>query len=73
LNLVNQLLDFRKVEQGAFTFYRKYRIYELLDNVYERFKPVVEQRGIEFTFDCPEKNLEAFVDQEAITKVVSNL
>ncbi len=74
LNLVNQLLDFRKVEQGAFTLsIGKYRIYELLDNVYERFKPVVEQRGIEFTFDCPEKNLEAFVDQEAITKVVSNL
>lgn len=74
LTLVNQLLDFRKVEEGAFVLSsNKYRICELLENVYERFKPMIEQRGIEFTFTRPEEDFEAVIDQEAITKVISNL
>jgi len=74
LTLVNQLLDFRKVEQGAFTIMpSKCNIHELLMNVYERFNPLLQQRGIEFVFGCPDKEFEAVVDQEAMTKVVSNL
>ncbi|MCI1682353.1 MAG: ATP-binding protein [Bacteroides sp.] len=74
LTLVNQLLDFRKVEEGAFVLSpNKYRICELLENVYERFKPMIEQRGIEFIFNRPEEDFEAIIDQEAITKVISNL
>lgn len=74
LTLVNQLLDFRKVEEGAFVLsLNRYRICELLGNVSERFKPMIEQRGIEFTFNRPEEDFEAVIDQEAITKVISNL
>lgn len=74
LSLVNQLLDFRKAEQGAFVInFSRQNIYELLQNLYDRFRPVIEQKGITFTFDMPDKEIRATVDSEAITKVISNL
>ena len=73
LHLVNQLLDFRKVEQGALALnYTRQNVYQLLLAIYDRFKPLVEQNQIEFSFLCPDKQFEAVVDHEAITKVVSN-
>jgi len=74
LHLVNQLLDFRKVEQGALILnFTRQNIYNLLHNIYIRFKPMIEQNNIEFTFLCPDKEFETVLDQEAITKLVSNL
>jgi len=74
LNLVNQLLDFRKVEQGAMVMnFTRQNIYQLLCNISDRFKPMMERNMISFTFDCPDKDLEAIIDQEAVTKIVSNL
>lgn len=74
LSLVNQLLDFRKAEQGAFIIhFSNQNIQELLNNVYIRFKPLIEQKGISFYLNMPEQPIMATVDAEAITKVVSNL
>lgn len=74
LSLVNQLLDFRKAEQGAFVInFSEQNIYELLLNLYDRFKPMIEQKGIAFSFGMPDKEMTAIVDPEAITKVISNL
>ena len=74
LNLVNQLLDFRKVEQGALVMsFKCYNIYKLLTKIYDRFKPILEQNKIEFILDCPDTEFEAIIDQEAVTKIVSNL
>lgn len=74
LALVNQLLDFRKAEKGAFIInFSQQNIYELLQNIYDRFKPVAEQKGITFTLNTDDKALFAVIDTEAITKVISNL
>ncbi len=74
LHLVNQLLDFRKAEQGALVLnFSKQNIYQLLSYTYERFRPIIEQNNIEFTLECPDKTFEAVIDLEAITKVISNL
>ncbi|WP_277466390.1 two-component regulator propeller domain-containing protein [Parabacteroides sp. PF5-6] len=74
LSLVNQLLDFRKAEQGAFIIrFSRQNMQELLQNVYDRFKPLIEQKGIIFRLQMPQEPLTATVDAEAITKVVSNL
>ncbi len=74
LLLVNQLLDFRKVEQGALalTFIHR-NVPELLRSTFDRFHPLVDQKGIEFVYACPNPALEADIDQEALTKIVSNL
>lgn len=74
LSLVNQLLDFRKAEQGAFTIrLARHSVQELLQNIFIRFKPLIEQKGISFRMELPEQPVFATLDSEAITKVVSNL
>lgn len=74
LLLVNQLLDFRKVEQGAMSLTFIHRnVPELLRSTFDRFYPLIDQKGIKFVCDCPNTSLEADIDQEAVTKIVSNL
>lgn len=74
LFLVNQLLDFRKVDQeGTQLKCRRHHIAEIIEAVSDRFTPWVTQRGARFTVECPDKAFTAVVDREALTKVVSNL
>ena len=74
LELVNQLLDFRKVEQQSFVLHlAPHNIYELTRSVCERFVPTFEQSGKRFTVDYPDEQFTAMVDKEAVTKVISNL
>jgi len=74
LELVNQLLDFRKVEQHMLVNnFSPRNIKELLQAVCERFAPTFKQNGMQFTVNYPDEHFTAIVDGEAITKVVSNL
>ncbi len=74
LTLVNQLLDFRKIEQGTIQLtFSEQNIHELLLGVFDRFKPYVESKNIRFVYTCDNKDLVALVDAENLTKVVSNL
>ena len=74
LNLTNQLLDFRKIERdGIRLSFQRCNIGQLVNDVYVRFKPVIQQRGITATLSLPEEPLQAYVDGEAFTKIVSNL
>ena len=74
LELVNQLLDFRKVEQNSLVMhFAPQNIYDLIRSVSERFAPTVEQSGKHFVVDYPDEHFTAIVDKEALTKVVSNL
>lgn len=74
LVLVNQLLDFRKIESKAFTLSLKMKnINAIVINTYNRFMPIARQKHLDMTLECPEQTIIAFVDEEAITKVCSNL
>ena len=74
LYLVNQLLDFRKVEQNEMKMrFAPQNIRELMQAVCERFQPSLAQRGITLTESYPPEDFCADVDREAITKVLSNL
>ncbi len=74
LELVNQLLDFRKVEQQSLTVrFAPQNIYELMRSVSERFAPTFEQGGRQLDIDYPDERFTAMIDSEAITKVISNL
>lgn len=74
LYLVNQLLDFRKVEQKEMRMhFTSQSIRELMEGVCERFSPTLHQKGVSFSVVYPEKDFHADVDKEAITKVLSNL
>lgn len=74
LYLVNQLLDFRKVEQKEMKMkFTSQSIMKLMQAVCERFSPTLQQRGINFSATYPDENFYADVDKEALTKVLSNL
>ena len=74
LELVNQLLDFRKVEQQSLVMhFAPQNIHELMISVSERFVPTFEQNGKQFTVDYPSEHFTAIVDKEAIIKTISNL
>lgn len=74
LVLVNQLLDFRKIESKAFTLSLKVKnINTIVINTYNRFMPAARQKHLNMTLECPEQTIVASVDEEAITKVCSNL
>lgn len=74
LFLVNQLLDFRKVEQEGSTIkYTLHNIRQLLQAVCERFKPFITQHGAHLEVEYPDADFTAMVDSEAITKLISNL
>ncbi len=74
LELVNQLLDFRKVEQQSLVMhFAPQNIYELMASVSERFAPTFEQNGKRFTVDYPNEHFTAIIDKEAVIKTISNL
>ncbi|MCF0202651.1 MAG: response regulator [Bacteroidaceae bacterium] len=74
LTLVNQLLDFRKIEQGNLKLvFASHNIREMLEAVCTRFYPTFMQNGTQFDVQYPDKDFCAVIDKEGITKVVSNL
>ncbi len=74
LELVNQLLDFRKVEQNQQEMnFVPQNVGELLTSVAASFAPALKLRGRKLTTHLPKEHVTAVLDREAITKVVSNL
>lgn len=73
LDLVNQLLDFRKTETKGFQLnFMEQDVAGLLRNTYRRFQPLAHEKELELTIDTPE-NLNVSVDKEGLTKIISNL
>ncbi|GBU06953.1 hybrid sensor histidine kinase/response regulator [Bacteroidales bacterium] len=74
LDLSNQLLDFRKTEIEGFRLnYVKTDISRLIKETHSRFKPSAMRRGLNMTIEIPQDSFFADVDQEALTKILSNL
>lgn len=75
LVLVNQLLDFKKVEeQGLQVEYRTVKLMPVVRNVIDRFVPSLQDKNIDLQVDAdvPE-DFECDIDAEAVTKLISNL
>lgn len=73
LDLVNELLDFRKTEAKGFQMhFTECDLAKMLQRIHTRFIPFARQRGLAFTVNCPE-SLMASVDSEGFTKITSNL
>lgn len=73
LNLTNQLLDFRRVEAGAFALSMEPKnINNLVKNIWNNFHPLAESKGIKMEFTA-HGVYTCKIDEEATTKVVSNL
>jgi len=74
LILTNQLLDFRSTEQKGFSLnFVKVNLTKILPEIWQSFQPAAEKRAIQYKLFVPEKPFFAYVDPEALTKIVSNL
>lgn len=74
LSLVNQLLDYKKVESSSIPLgFRHSKIIPQLESIIERFRPSIEHQGKKITEYFPDPDLTVDIDQESITKLVSNL
>lgn len=74
LRLINQLLDFRKVEEQKFTLRASNtKIYDFTNDVMANFKGEATRRNIDFQLNCKNKNLELFIDRGLMDKVYFNL
>lgn len=74
LSLVNQLLDYKKVEDQSISFgFRHEKIIPQIESILNSFQSSFDQRGIKLETDFPEPEMEVDVDPEAITKLISNL
>ena len=74
LNLTNQLLDFRKTEgQGYRLNFVKCNVTEILRETHLRFTSLAKQKGLDLELHVPVGDFYAHVNQEAFTKIISNL
>lgn len=72
--LVNQLLDFRKVDSGVLEFtYHKYNLKELVRKTYTVFELSIKQKNLDIDTSGIADNSEITTDEESFIKIMSNL
>lgn len=72
--LITQILDFRKIEAKSFSIdFKKVNISTLLKESYLNFTPLAKKRNLEYVISCPATDIIALADEEALTKIFSNL
>ncbi len=74
LNLVNELLDFRKTEMEVMSLsFILVNVSGLIRRIHERFKKEIENKNIDFVFEMGTEDIYAYLDEEAVRKILSNL
>lgn len=74
LDLVNQLLDFRKTEiKGYKLNFIQTDIIALIYETYDRFYDTAERESLQMRVEENVKSLPVYIDKEACTKILSNL
>lgn len=74
LNLVNQLLDFRKLEmKGEKLNLKKGNFIQLIESIYVQFKDTLINKKIDFTLESDIDTVIMYYDQDKIHKIMNNL
>lgn len=74
LNLINELLDFRKAEmKNVKLSFIEVNISDVVRDTTLRFSQLIQERNINFQFITQKEDVFAFVDEEAFKKILSNL
>lgn len=74
LDLANQLLDFRKTELETINLtFVEVNISNLIRKTHTRFSQAIKDKNIDFDLSLGTKDIYAYVDTEAIKKILSNL
>jgi len=74
LRLVNQLLDFRKINQGKMHLVvRNSNIVDFIKEVGEPFQFLARKKSIDFSITTANKNITTWFDHDALEKIMNNL
>lgn len=74
LKLINNLIDANKLQNNCYTLEKKnVDIVQLIENTVEEIEKYAKGKGISLIFDTNKEECIAFVDPEAIDRVVMNL
>ncbi len=74
LNLVNQLLDLRKIEKGKMRLvFEPVDIKDFIEELVEMFRPMAEEKGLSISFETENKELWGEVDRNNLDKILVNL
>lgn len=74
LRLINQLLDFRKVEEKKFSLRAsKTNLLEFSKQIFKDFEREAQKRNINFSIESNNENLTLFIDRNLMDKVYFNL
>lgn len=73
-NLVNQLLDYRKNENGSYELHPgSYILNDMVSEICGRFRVIAESEGKHIDVSLPEENWSYSVDEDAFGKMLGNL
>ncbi|MFD2164146.1 two-component regulator propeller domain-containing protein [Paradesertivirga mongoliensis] len=74
LKLVNELLDFRKLETGNKDLeLKKADAVHFLNCIVSSFKPLADIKGVNLVLDCAPRQCHCYFDEDKLEKVISNL
>ena len=74
LNLVNQLLDFRKIEVQGLKLYPSIGdIVKFAKDISYSFTDIADKKGIQFSFSSNVESLEIYFDKDKVEKIFFNL
>jgi signal transduction histidine kinase/ligand-binding sensor domain-containing protein/DNA-binding response OmpR family regulator len=74
VTLVNQILDFRKIESDQMKLnLMKIDVIELIQNAFFNFSYLAEQKRINLEFSSSVNKLEIHIDEDKIQKIISNI
>lgn len=74
LNLVNQLLDFRRIESDIYEIHtEKVELVSFVGALHKRFSAIPYQNTVDFVLKSQHRKLDLYADPEALTKILSNL
>ena len=74
INLVNNLLDYRKIEEGRMEYnFENLNIVRIVKDVYDFYKIRAEEKKLEFDLIIEKENIIVKGDEEKLKQVISNL
>jgi signal transduction histidine kinase/ligand-binding sensor domain-containing protein/AraC-like DNA-binding protein/ActR/RegA family two-component response regulator len=74
LKLVNQLLDFRKLESGNLKLeLKKGDIVSFINQIVKTFENLAQDKGIHLKMDSVQKEIFTFFDADKVEKIINNL
>lgn len=71
--LINQLLDFRKIDSAEYTINPyQFDLTKYLYELYDRFRKTAQKQNIDLQIIAPQQKTEIYYDADALTKIIGN-